>query len=66
MPTQHVSPAGVQKFLAGIDYPCSKEDLVNHAQRQGADENVINMLQSLDDDKFETAADVSKAIGEIE
>ncbi len=61
-----VSPAYVQRFLSGIDYPVSKEDLVNHARSQGADENVIRLLQGLPGNRFESAADVSKAIGQME
>lgn len=66
MTTRRVNPAVVQKFLAGISYPCSKEELIDHARGQGADENVIQMLESFSQETFNSAADVSRAIGEVE
>ncbi|MEW6495732.1 MAG: DUF2795 domain-containing protein [Cyanobacteriota bacterium] len=61
-----VNPVQVQKFLKGVDYPASKQDLIEHAKQQGADENVCSTLEQMPDEEFETPADVSKAIGDIE
>jgi hypothetical protein len=41
------NPIQIQKHLKGVDYPASKQDLVNHAQQQAADENVCSTLQQL-------------------
>jgi hypothetical protein len=60
------NPIQVQKFLSGMDYPASKEEIVDHAKSKGADENIIQTLEQLPDESFETPADVSKAIGEID
>ncbi len=60
-----VNPIQVQKFLGGIDYPCSKQDLVQRAESQGADENVRQTLQSLPMDRFNSPNDVSEAIGRL-
>ncbi|MBX5496296.1 MAG: DUF2795 domain-containing protein, partial [Bryobacteraceae bacterium] len=49
----------------GLDYPVAKKDLVKHAREHGADENLVSTLDRLPDQKFETPADVSKAIGHI-
>lgn len=61
-----VNPIQVQKELTGIDYPVNKDELIEHAKKQGADDNVIATLEQLTTEEFETPADVSKAIGEIE
>ncbi|MBE9155848.1 DUF2795 domain-containing protein [Nodosilinea sp. LEGE 06152] len=61
-----VNPIQVQKFLKGMEYPASKQDVIDHAKQQGADENVCSTLEDMPEDEFETPADVSKAIGEIE
>jgi len=61
-----VNPIQVQKFLGGMHYPAKKDEIVDHAKSKGADENVMNTLEQLPDDNFETPADVSKAIGQIE
>ncbi|PZV03167.1 MAG: hypothetical protein DCF32_14265 [Leptolyngbya sp.] len=60
-----VNPIQVQKFLKGIEYPASKQDVVEHAKQHGADENVCATLEQMPDEEFETSADVSKAIGEV-
>jgi hypothetical protein len=60
-----VNPIQVQKFLKGVDYPCSKQDLIDKAQEEGADEQVIATLNSIQMDKFKSPNDVSQAIGEM-
>lgn len=41
----------------------SKEDLVKHAKQGGADKALCEHLEKMPGDKFETPAEVSKAIG---
>ena len=62
---QDVNPVQVQKFLGGIDYPCSKQDLVDTAKDQGADERVMNVLKKLPDRKYDAPTDVTKEIGKL-
>jgi|GEM_PF-1455450 len=40
-------PANVTTFLKGIDYPARKEQLVKHAQQNGAESSVIDVLQNM-------------------
>ena len=61
-----VNPVHVQKFLGGLDYPASKEDLMKRAEQEGADQEVRSILEQLPDQSYETPADVSKASGEAE
>jgi hypothetical protein len=58
------APIQVQKFLKGMDYPASKNDLIEQAKRNKADESVISMLQGMKTNKFNSPADVSKALGD--
>ena len=61
-----VSPVEVEKFLKGVDYPASKEDLVSHAERQlQILPRVIEILKQLPDQTYDGPVAVSKAIGEI-
>lgn len=60
-----VNPIQVQKFLGGIDYPTNKQELISRAQKQGADQNVMNMIKSLPRDKFNSPNDISEAIGDM-
>ena len=59
----HVNPIQMQKFLKGVDYPASKQALIENAKNMGADENVCASLKQLPDDDFQTPADVSQAFG---
>ena len=61
-----VNPIQIQKFLKGVNYPASKSDLLENAEREGADEDVRATLEKLPDQEYETPADVSKALGKIE
>jgi hypothetical protein len=61
-----VNPVQVEKYLKGVDYPANKNDLVKHAQQQGADQQVLETLKQLPDRTFEGPAGVSKAIGSMD
>ena len=61
-----VNPIQLQKFLKGVDYPATKEDLLESAERNGADEDVRTTLEQLPDEEYETPADVSQAVGKID
>lgn len=59
------SPVQLQKYLGGIDYPIEKEQLVDHAQSEGADEQVLETLRRLPMDRFNSPNDVSEAFGKL-
>jgi hypothetical protein len=60
------NPIQIQKYLKGVDYPAFRDDLIAHAEEQGADDEVLDLLEQIPDDEYETPADVSKAIGNLE
>jgi hypothetical protein len=60
-----VNPIQMQKFLKGVDYPASKSDLLETAERNGADEDVRTTLERLPDEEYQTPADVSQALAKI-
>ncbi len=49
-----VNPIQLQKYLKGVDYPASKQDLLERAKQEGADENVFSTLEQLPDEEYET------------
>jgi sporulation protein YlmC with PRC-barrel domain len=59
------NPIEVQRFLEGVDYPVRKADLVREAERQGAHPTVRSTLERIRDEKFDSPADVSEAIGRL-
>ena len=58
------SPANVTRHLSGIDFPAGKQDLVKHAQGNGADDEVIDVLNRMPDREYGNMADVMKGFGE--
>jgi hypothetical protein len=52
----------VQKALKGADYPATREDLVELAERNDADEEVVEALRDADDDTFDGPDEVMKAL----
>ena len=61
-----VKPIQVQRYLKGIDYPATKQDLLDAAERNNADENVRSTLERLPDQSFNSPNDVSEAIGKLQ
>ncbi len=61
-----INPIEVQQALKGVDYPATKEDLVNTAQNQGASQEIRSALDKLPNKTFDTPADVNEAIGDVQ
>jgi hypothetical protein len=57
-----VSPIDIQKALSGMEYPAQKDAVVKHARSQGGSDEVIEALQGIDDQEYDTPAAVSKAV----
>lgn len=60
------SPANVAHHLKGIHFPAKKRDLVQQARNNGAEKDVMEVLNGVPDQEFATIADVMKAVGEVE
>ena len=58
-----VSPIDVQKHLKGVSYPASRDDLVSAAESNGAPDEIVAQLREAGSDRFDSPADVMKALG---
>jgi hypothetical protein len=58
------SPANVQKYLSGVQYPARKQDLVEQARRNQAPQEIMKMIEGFPGDEFGGPQDVMKAYGE--
>jgi hypothetical protein len=56
------NPIQVQKFLGGIDYPASRDDIVSTAEKAGADTEVLNALRGIPDREYDGPTAVSEAV----
>lgn len=57
------SVVNLAKHFQGIDFPASKQDLIEHAKSKGADQSVISMLDRMDDREYASMKDVMKEYG---
>jgi len=60
------SPAAVERYLKGIDFPASKRDLVSHARDNNAPDDVIRVLDRMPEREYGSTADVAKGVGQVE
>lgn len=60
-----INPVQLQKFLKGVDYPATKEVLIENAKKMGADDNICSSLEQLPDEEFEAPIDVSQALSKL-
>ncbi len=56
------NPIQIQKFLSGIDYPASKDTIVETAKKEGADQDVLDALGRIPDGDYDAPTSVSKAV----
>ena len=59
------SPANVQVHLKGVHYPAKKEDLISTARKNGAPEEIMDILERMTEDEFGGPQDVMKAYSEV-
>lgn len=60
-----LNPVQLQKHLKGVDYPATKQDLINHVKEKGVDEDAISALEKLPDREFKNPIEVSQAIADL-
>lgn len=56
------NPIDVQKALSGATYPTSKQDLIEHAKKNGAADEIVESLNRLPDDEITGPDQVQKAV----
>jgi HEAT repeat protein len=64
-PEKAPSAADIEKALSGIQYPRTKEELVNYASGRVSDEELMNIIKSLPTREYRDSADVAIALGEV-
>ncbi|GGH45585.1 DUF2795 domain-containing protein [Microbacterium album] len=56
------TPIELQKYLGGVDYPVSKQDLLDNARANGAPDDLVSALESSGEDEFDSPTAVSRAV----
>ena len=62
----HVSPAIVEKYLAGMHYPAERQKLLERAKSKDATNDVMGLLKKFTDKTYNSPIDIAKEIGKIE
>jgi hypothetical protein len=52
----------VQKFLSGIHYPATKQQLIEHARSNRADDEALAALNDIPDQEYSGPNEVSRAV----
>ncbi|ALP68147.1 DUF2795 domain-containing protein [Paraburkholderia caribensis] len=60
------SPIDVQKALAGVDYPATREKLVERARQNRANTDIVDLIDKLPDHNYDSPSAVSKEISRIQ
>ena len=58
------SPARITSHLKGAQFPATKNDLVDLARSNGAEEDVLEVFENLPGSEYASAAEVMKAYGD--
>jgi hypothetical protein len=64
--TGQPSPVAVQKALAGVDYPTTREQLAETARAHHADREIVELIDRLPDKNYDSPTAVSKAIAQLQ
>lgn len=54
----------IEKSLKGINFPASKQDLMQQAKMNNASQDVMQAIEKLPEERFNSPTDVAKAWGQ--
>ena len=56
------SVSTLQRYLKGIDFPASKEEVASHAEGNGATQDLVSQIRNADTECFDSAQEVMQAL----
>nr|WP_298174019.1 DUF2795 domain-containing protein [uncultured Pseudomonas sp.] len=59
------SPSNIAHHLKGIDFPASREQLLECARKNNADQDVQQTIEQMPDTRYGDMAEVMKGYGEV-
>lgn len=60
------SPSNILHHLKGVDFPASKQNLIEQAQKNNAEGDIVDILRQMPDQQYQSMADVLKGVGKVE
>ena len=64
-PPQAPSAADLEKALSKIQYPKTKEELIEYASHKSSNEELLNLIKSLPERTYRDSAELAIALGEL-
>lgn len=61
-----VNPETVQNELGSVDYPLSKQQLLETARDHQASQGVLSLLREIPERQYNSPADLSQELGKLE
>jgi hypothetical protein len=61
--TTDPSPIEIQQHLKGVDYPADRNALIETARRNGAPEEVVDLLGKIPEKTYDSPPEVMEAYG---
>lgn len=63
--TESMNPVMVQNYLEGLDYPASKDEILQIAEEQDAPERVLSVLEDVADKEYKSPAELTKELSQL-
>ncbi|HLO77007.1 MAG TPA: DUF2795 domain-containing protein [Magnetospirillum sp.] len=60
------SPSNILHHLKGVDFPADKNGLLQQAQKNNAEGDILDILRQMPDQQYQSMADVLKGVGKVE
>jgi len=60
-----VSPSNIAHYLKGIDFPATKQDMIDYADDNNAPEEIIDIIDNLPDIEFHSMTEVMTGASEL-
>jgi len=59
-------PAQIGPFINDINFPADKKDVIQHVKNGNADPEVIDTLETLPNQKFNSSKELKRILGDIQ
>lgn len=60
------SPSNIAHYLKGIDFPATKEELIEYAEDNDAPDEVLDVLEYFPDETYHSMAEVMQGVAQVE
>jgi hypothetical protein len=61
-----LNPTQAQEYLTGAEYPADKEELIDIARENGANQQVIQFLETIPEREYDSPKEVTEMIGSMD